>query len=420
MLSPLDLQNKKVVTKKRKYDKIEMDEYLDLIFENYKELYNQNQELQKQIKTLSDGVQYYRSIESTMQKALVLAEKTSKETKDAAVLKAEAIEKDANSKASKIISEANQEYESIKEKCLYLVQQFNQYKMQLKQVATAQLELITSDTFDVYSPELDAIRNAKYSLPNSEDQENITAFTDTSSQTETESENTTEVEVSKDLLTEPELLDSGDEITPLTKSNHMSVDKNPAVLDDLTPAVEAETSSASIGKDNLLTPIKDDNKKQMDKTVILPDIKDKLEKSNKRRKDMDDISILTADTIDLRNSIQEAQASENKENSASSESSAFAGLKPENDSKPVKAAKGKDVANAQVITPMDADVITPLDARLQDIKPQEPELLEPVIDNEKETPTLDSLLQNMNLGKKKKKKGQEEDPFEFLGSVDDF
>ena len=43
MLSPLDLQNKKVVTKKRKYDKVEMDEYLDLIFENYKELYSQNQ-----------------------------------------------------------------------------------------------------------------------------------------------------------------------------------------------------------------------------------------------------------------------------------------------------------------------------------------------------------------------------------------
>ena len=60
MLSPLDLQNKKVVTKKRKYDKLEMDEYLDLVFDNYKELYNQNQELQKQIKTLSDGVQYYR------------------------------------------------------------------------------------------------------------------------------------------------------------------------------------------------------------------------------------------------------------------------------------------------------------------------------------------------------------------------
>ena len=42
-----------------------------------------------------------------------------------------------------------------------LVQQFNQYKMQLKQAASAQLELITSDSFDVYSPEIEAIRNEK-------------------------------------------------------------------------------------------------------------------------------------------------------------------------------------------------------------------------------------------------------------------
>ena len=50
--------------------------------------------------------------------------------------------------------------------------------------------------------------------------------------------------------------------------------------------------------------------------------------------------------------------------------------------------------------------------------------LEPEEDKkEKETPSLDSLLQNINLGKKnknKKKKGKDEDPFEFLGSVDDF
>lgn len=383
MLSPLDLQNKKVVTKKRKYDKIEMDEYLDLVFENYKELYNQNLELQKQIKTLSDGVQYYRSIESTMQKALVLAEKTSKETKDAAVLKAEAIEKDANSKASKIISEANQEYESIKEKCLYLVQQFNQYKLQLKQVATAQLELITSDSFDVYSPELDAIRNAKYSLPDSDEQENTAAFTD-SIQTDVEFSNTTEVELPKNVVAESDFIE--ETITPAPEaplSAKSPVEDNNIIIDDLAPAIDVETLTAHAADEDMLVPIEpelsgEDSKKQMDKTVVLPDIKDKLDKGSKPN--MDDMSILTADTIDLGNSIQEAK----------------------------------------VLTPTDADMLTPLDASLQDIKPQEPEMLEPIIENEKEAPTLDSLLQNMNLGKKKKKKGQEEDPFEFLGSVDDF
>ena len=125
MLSPLDLKNKKIETKKRKYDKVQMDEYLELVFENYKGLFEENESLKKEVKSLNESIKYYRSIESTMQKALVLAEKTSKETKDAAILKAEAIEKDANIKADKIIAEAENEYDMIREKCLRLMEQFN-------------------------------------------------------------------------------------------------------------------------------------------------------------------------------------------------------------------------------------------------------------------------------------------------------
>ena len=125
MLSPAELESKKVTTKKRKYEKAEVDTYLELVFDNYKAVYDENIELQKKVKTLSDGIQYYRSIESTMQKALVLAEKTSKETKDAAILKAEAIEKDANIRAEHIVSEAEQKYDVIKDKCLQLMKQFN-------------------------------------------------------------------------------------------------------------------------------------------------------------------------------------------------------------------------------------------------------------------------------------------------------
>lgn len=364
MLSPLDLQNKKVVTKKRKYDKLEMDEYLDLVFENYKELFNQNQELQKQIKTLSDGVQYYRSIESTMQKALVLAEKTSKETKDAAILKAEAIEKDANAKASKIISEANQEYEAIKEKCMYLLQQFNQYKMQLKQVATAQLELITSDSFDVYSPELEAIRNANYSLP--------------------ETKGAKEAET-KDV-----------------------VEKTMSVPEDTTEVEILAENKASAEETVEITPEKEPQ--NLDKTVILPDLKEKKKEKEQKKSDshsaaMSDeeaISILTADTIDLREAINKDQSYDEIHFPQES---------------PVKEA-----VDAKVVEPIEAKPLTPSDIQLKEITPseKEPEPLDTVLTKENDAPTLDSLLQNMNLGKKKKKKGQEEDPFEFLGSVDDF
>ena len=131
MLSPLELENKRILTNKRRYDRFEMDEYLDMVFENYKELFNEYEDQKKQIKTLSEGIQYYRSIESTMQKALLLAEKTSKETKDAAILKAEAIEKDANNKAAQIVGTAEQEYTRIREKCIELVTQFNNYKLNI-------------------------------------------------------------------------------------------------------------------------------------------------------------------------------------------------------------------------------------------------------------------------------------------------
>ncbi len=358
MLSPLDLQNKKVVTRKKKYDKAEIDDYIDLILENYKEAFNEVQELQKKVKTLSDGVQYYRSIESTMQKALVLAEKTSKETKDAAILKAEAIEKDANTKASRIVADAEQEYEKIKDKCVTLLQQFNQYKLQLKQVATAQLELVTSDSFDVYSPELDALKASRSSLPAAEDGTAEKAAESTVP--ETVADNTAGLQMEMDV-----------------------------------PGTTARIP---------------DEKEDLDKTVILPDIKNKRARESN---DDEELSILTADTIDLRDSIQQIQKEELQTETGNTEPYV---------QQPVQ-AEPKRIQDALVMEPADAEPAVPRDAKPKKAKVKAPEVLEPVPDDAKEAPTLDSLLQSMNIGgrnNKKKRKGQEEDPFEFLGSVDDF
>lgn len=353
MLSPLDLQNKKVLPRKKKYDKAEMDDYIDLLLENYKEAFNEVQELHKKIKTLSDGIQYYRSIESTMQKALVLAEKTSKETKDAALLKAEAIEKDANTKASKIVSEAEQEYEKIKDKCVTLVQQFNQYKLQLKQVATAQLELVTSESFDVYSPELEALNSSRNSLP-------------------------PVTEMPKDTAAkkgEPE---------------HPYTPRTVIVSDEPLPDEGIiETPAPPTGTE----------KEDLEKTVTLPDLKSEMLQQDVQRTvpagGRDEMSMLTADTIDLRHSLEQLQA------------------------------EPGEVKEAVVREPKDANPSVPSDVHLKEARVRQPDLevLEPVTEDSTEAPTLDSLLQSMNIGgknKKKKKKGQEEDPFEFLSSVDDF
>ena len=342
MLSPMDVKNRQVnVKKKRYYDKEEMDEYLELIFENYKELYNENQELNKNVKTLSDGVQYYRSIETTMQKALVLAEKTAKETKDAAQLKAEAMEKDAAQKAEKIVCQAEQEYEQIRDKCLQLVQKFNQYKMQLRQVATAQLEMITSDNFDVYSPEIEAIQEEKQAIPVYEER--------------VREEQPPAEETMEELLQE-----------------------------DTQESMPEDNDTGEVAAE------------QFDKTMEIPDIKVRKSRMKKEPADMEEnMDVLTADTIDLSDTIKAVQ-------------------------EPLE-AKMQPVQDAMVLEPVDAVVTEPLNLEPVEADLTEQEVLEPVEEEEKSAPTLDSLLQSINLGKKnKKKKGQDEDPFEFLGSVEDF
>ena len=66
MLSPLDLQGKRITAKRKKYDKADMDEYLDFVFENYKALYDEHLETQKRLKEADEKIAYYRSIESKM------------------------------------------------------------------------------------------------------------------------------------------------------------------------------------------------------------------------------------------------------------------------------------------------------------------------------------------------------------------
>jgi len=86
----------------------------------------------------------------------------------------------------------------------------------------------------------------------------------------------------------------------------------------------------------------------------------------------------------------------------------------------------KTVTEAAVTTPVEATPVKPIDVTFtsMDDEPKEKEQpkavnqLEPedkVAKNEDLVPTLDSLLQDLNMNNKEKKT---DDPFEFLGSVD--
>lgn len=154
MLSVVDIQNKEF--KKNKiggYNIDEVNDYLEQIIKSYQEVLNENYALKDKINVLNESVQYYRTMESTIQNVLVLADKTAQDTKAAAYEKAEQIKKEADERAekitslaeervSRIIDQGRQEAYDLGQKVEEAKRQYLTYKTQFKQLLQAQVDFL--------------------------------------------------------------------------------------------------------------------------------------------------------------------------------------------------------------------------------------------------------------------------------------
>lgn len=162
MITPVDIQSK-AFKSGIGYDKKDVDGFINEILENYEELYRSNVELKDKVNMLNEGLQHYKNIEASLQKALVLAEKTSEETIRTAELKAQTIEMEAVNNAKAHTADAKQELERVHNQTIALVQQYTKYKAQFTQFLHAQLDLINSDSFKVEAGEFAAFTKSSAS-----------------------------------------------------------------------------------------------------------------------------------------------------------------------------------------------------------------------------------------------------------------
>ncbi len=156
MLTPVEIQNKTFKALGLGYDKKDVDSYLEDIVDSYEEVYRDKVELERKVNELEEALSHYRSIEKTMQKALILAEKTAEETKANAIENARQIENDAVTKSQIILSDARRELEKINQQIINMNQTFETYKINFKNLANAQIELINSDSFNISASLLNA------------------------------------------------------------------------------------------------------------------------------------------------------------------------------------------------------------------------------------------------------------------------
>lgn len=143
MITPLDIENKRFSKQMMHgYNVDEVDEFLDEVLIDYEKNYKLATELSKKVEELTSSLEHYKTIESTLQNTLVMAQSTADEVKTVAKQQADQILAEAKNTAQKAASELNQEVK-LKQKALDDVKkQFDIYKAKMESLLISQLELL--------------------------------------------------------------------------------------------------------------------------------------------------------------------------------------------------------------------------------------------------------------------------------------
>ena len=154
MITPLDIENKKFNKQMMNgYNVEEVDDFLDQLVEDYGKNYKDLATMTSKVEELTNSLNHYKNIETTLQNTLVMAQTTAEEVKNVAKQQSEQIINEAKKQADDMLKISKEDSRKtlnnleeqirIKEKELDdMKKQFDIYKAKMESLILSQLELI--------------------------------------------------------------------------------------------------------------------------------------------------------------------------------------------------------------------------------------------------------------------------------------
>lgn len=144
----------------RGYDPDEVNNFLDQVIVQVEKMVADIEEKDKLIKALKplaeenerlrEKVAGYERLEDTLNRAIIMAQKTSDQIKVAAHKESEAVIEDAKNSASRIVNEALIRAEKVENEALMIKRNVNNFKRRLKDIVQAQMDVIDEiDQIDI-------------------------------------------------------------------------------------------------------------------------------------------------------------------------------------------------------------------------------------------------------------------------------
>ncbi|SER63303.1 DivIVA domain-containing protein [Salipaludibacillus aurantiacus] len=150
-LTPLDIHNKEFTRGFRGYDEDEVNEFLDQVIKDYELAIREKNELYDRVQELEERLDHFSSIETTLNKSILVAQETAEDVKRSADKEAKLIIKESEKNADRIINEALSKSRKISLEIEELKKQASVYRTRFKMLLEAQLEMLNNDDWDMIS-----------------------------------------------------------------------------------------------------------------------------------------------------------------------------------------------------------------------------------------------------------------------------
>ncbi|MDD4343616.1 MAG: DivIVA domain-containing protein [Eubacteriales bacterium] len=141
MITPKDIHDKEFKRSLRGYDMDDVDQFLDMIIKDLEMLYKENASLREECDMKTKKVDQYSEMEGSLNRALLLAEKTADNVKTEAMVEKDRILLEAREKAAQILDKAKEDAKAFNSINLDLIDKSDKFKSNLinlfeKQIAT--------------------------------------------------------------------------------------------------------------------------------------------------------------------------------------------------------------------------------------------------------------------------------------------
>ncbi len=142
MITPLDIENRRFKKEFSGYNKTEVQEFLSAVSESYENIYKENLANKDKINMLSNAIKQYKSMEETLQSAILVAQSAGDEVVHNAKKRAENIIAEAETNASQILSDASREVTRISYEYEEMKRTVEVFKTRVLSLLTSQLDIV--------------------------------------------------------------------------------------------------------------------------------------------------------------------------------------------------------------------------------------------------------------------------------------